>query len=76
MPAGLSQIKKETPMWARWMFRITFLVTTAACTYFEATDLISDNAKHELLIFLKLFVDPIMYGISKLFGVDPKTEEE
>jgi len=65
-----AQIANETPQWAKWMFRITFLVTTSLCVYFEATSLISDNAKHELLIVLKLLVDPIVFGISKMFGID------
>ncbi len=68
-------IISETPQWAKWMFRITFLVTTALCVYFEATSLISQEAKHELLIALKLLVDPIVFGISKMFGVVPEEEK-
>lgn len=66
---GPQGLMNKTPNWALWMFRITFIITTATVGYLEATDLFNPEAKHEIMVFLKLFVDPIVYGISKLFGV-------
>lgn len=70
---GISQIKNETPKWAIWIFRITFLLTTAATGYIASTNLIADNVKYELVLLLK-FLDFLIFGISKLFGVNPKSE--
>lgn len=73
---GPDQITKTTPKWALWMFRITFIITTTTIGYLEATDLLNAQTKHEVMIFLKLFVDPIVYGISKLFGVIEENKQE
>jgi hypothetical protein len=72
---GPSQISNETPAWAKWMFRITFIVTTALIGWIAATNLFPQNTKYEITLLLKLLIDPIVYGISKMFGVDPKQED-
>lgn len=62
-----------TPNWAKWMFRVTFILTTAMLGWMEATDLFTDATKHEVTIFLKLFLDPLVYGLSKMFGLADKS---
>jgi hypothetical protein len=65
-------IASRTPVWASWMFKGTFLVTTAAIGYIAATNIIDQQTKYEVTIFLKLFVDPIVFGFSRLFGIEIK----
>lgn len=67
--------KKETPMWAKWMFRITFALTTALTAYIAATNLLPETVKYEVTLILKLLIDPLIYAISKGFGVDRKNED-
>lgn len=68
-------IMNESPKWARWMFRVTFIVTTAITGYVAATNHFTDSQKYEITLVLKLLIDPIVFGISKMFGVDPSKEE-
>lgn len=63
---------KPTPEWAKVAFRITFIITTAAVTYIAATNTIPKETKYELTLILKLLVDPIVFGISKMFGIAVK----
>lgn len=65
----------ETPSWAKWMFRITFIITTAFVGWVAATNVFDQETKYEITLALKLLVDPIVYGLSKLFGVEPKEDE-
>jgi hypothetical protein len=59
-------------MWAIWMFRITFLITKIVIGYVAATNLLSPHSKYELTLILTLLVDPLAFGLSKMFGVDVK----
>jgi hypothetical protein len=72
---GITQVGNETPLWAKWMFRITFIITTALTGWIAATSLFPQETKYEITIFLKLFVDPVIYMVSKLFGIDLKQED-
>lgn len=72
---GVDQVKNETPLWAKWMFRITFIITTALIGWIAATNLFPQETKYEITIFLKLLVDPVVYMVSKLFGIDLKQED-
>lgn len=66
---GVKQITTETPQWAKWMFRIAFILTTAT-TFIVASDpAISDDFKVRLGVYLK-GLDMIIFGISKMFGVE------
>lgn len=66
---GPSQLNNPTPEWAKWMFRVTFLLTTVAIGYIAATNLLSQEVKYETTLVLKLVLDPLVFGLSKLFGV-------
>lgn len=66
---GVNQLNQSTPVWALWMFRIVFLVTKIVVGYIAATNLLSPEAKYEVTLFLTLVVDPLAFGLSKLFGV-------
>jgi hypothetical protein len=66
---GIDQLQQSTPLWALWMFRITFLLTKIVVGYIAATNLLSPDAKYEVTLFLTLLVDPLAFGLSKMFGV-------
>jgi len=73
---GKAQLKNETPQWAKWMFRVTLVLTTAISIWVAGTNLIDDSIKYEIILLLKC-IDPVVMGFSKLFGVDViKREQE
>lgn len=59
---------KETPMWAKWTFRIVFAVTTVAAFVIAADPAINAEAKVRIGVYLK-GLDMLVYLISKGFGV-------
>lgn len=74
---GPEGLVNETPMWAKWMFRIVALITTAAAFVVAGDPGIPDPIKVRVLLYLKGF-DMLILGFSKLFGMQPeeKTEEQ
>lgn len=76
MKFGFAQIVKETPEQAKWIFRLIFALTTALIAWLGATHLFNPEVKYEIMIFLKLIIDPIAYTVSKMFGVVPKDEQK
>lgn len=72
---GFNQIKQNTPTWALWMFRITFLLTKIIVGYIAATNLLSPESKYEVTLFLTLLIDPLAFGLSKMFGVTVEEEK-
>jgi len=70
-------INSETPKWAKNLFRITFILTTAFAFFMAGTNLFEEAIKFEILLALKS-LDLVIYGVSKLFGVtleNPKEED-
>ena len=74
MAFGFDQITVNTPTWAKWVFRIVFMITTAAVGWVAGTNLIDQSIKVELMLVLKL-IDPIVFGLSKMFGVTIEKHE-
>lgn len=68
---GLNQVYSTTPLWAKWFFRIVFLLTKIAVGYIAATNLITPDTKYEITLFLTLVVDPVAFFFSKMFGISP-----
>ena len=62
-------IALETPRWAKIMFRIVFLITTAFTLFIAGTNLINENVKFELMLAVKS-LDVVIYGVSKMFGIE------
>lgn len=63
--------RKDTPEWAKWTFRIVFILTTAATFVIASDPSIPDALKVRIGVYLKGF-DMVIYGLSKGFGVDKK----
>lgn len=75
MAFGLKQLKSETPLWAKWVFRVTLIVTTVLSFWIAGTNLISDNIKLEIIQALKT-LDVLVFAISKLFGINIEEAKE
>lgn len=69
MKKTVLSFNKETPVWAKWLFRIVFALTTGLTAYIAASNLFSPEVKYETTLILKLLVDPLVYAASKMFGV-------
>jgi hypothetical protein len=61
----------ESPLWAKWVFRGTLIVTSAITLVIAGTQLISEANKFEVLLMLK-GIDALAYGFSKMFGIVEK----
>lgn len=60
---------KPTPAWATWIFRIVFLITTAATIVIAADPDIKDKTKVKLSVYLKA-LDFVIWGIGRGLGVE------
>ncbi len=60
---------KPTPMWATWVFRIIFLLTSAVLVIIAADGSISDEVKFKIALYLKAG-DVVIWGIARGLGVD------
>lgn len=65
-------LTNRTPLWAKNMFRITFIITSAAMIFIAGTQVIPESIKFEAMLILKT-IDALVLGFSKMFGV---TNEE
>lgn len=70
---NVTNLTKETPTWAKWLFRITLGITTVSVFWVAGTTLIADAAKVEVMLGLKT-LDAAVYTFSKMFGV--KVDED
>jgi len=66
---GFGQLANETPQWARLLFRVVFLLLSFGV--FMVSDY-PGMAEHTKLLLLKWFsgINMLVWGISKLFGVE------
>ncbi|WP_294823615.1 hypothetical protein [uncultured Flavobacterium sp.] len=63
----------KTPTWAKNMFRATFVLTSAITVFIAGTNLLQEGTKYELMLAIKS-LDVIVYGLSKMFGIEIKDE--
>jgi hypothetical protein len=67
--------KKPTPAWATWIFRVVFLLTTAATIVIAADPDIKDKTKVKISVYLKAF-DFVIWGVGRGLGVEKKNFDE
>lgn len=72
---GVKGIQNATPIWAKWVFLITAIVTTVLAFWVAATGLIEENWKVEIMLGLKS-LDMLVLGLSKATGVAPADPPE
>lgn len=68
-------LTKPSPMWATWMFRIVFLLTTAATIIIAGDSDIKKENKIKYMVYMKAF-DVVIWGIARGLGVEKKTFED
>lgn len=71
---GFEALTQETPLWAKWLFRVTFIVTTVGAFWIAGTGLLEQSSKVEAMLLLKV-IDGFIFGLSKLFGVKITNDE-
>ena len=62
-------INAPTPMWATWIFRIVFLLTTTATFIIASDPAIPDALKVRIGIYLK-GLDFVIWGLGRFIGVE------
>ena len=61
-------VNSTTPVWAKWIFRGTLLVTSVLTIWIASTGLISEPNKLEIILVFKA-LDALAFGLSKMFGI-------
>lgn len=66
---GVSQIQNPTPLWAKYTFRIIFLLLSISVFMVSDYPGISESLK---FLLLKWFsgINMLVWGLSKMFGVE------
>jgi hypothetical protein len=72
---GVKAITRKTPEWAKWTFRVVFILTTVATFIIASDPAINDALKVRIGVYLK-GLDMLIYGVSKLFGEDIKPDTD
>jgi hypothetical protein len=67
-------LKKPTPLWAAWLFRIVFFSTTALTIVVAGDAEIKDKIKVRIFLYMK-GLDAIVWGIARGLGVSKKAFE-
>lgn len=67
-------LQSDTPLWAKNIFRVTFIITSAFSLFLTGTGLFTEEVKYELILALKA-IDASIYGVSKMFGVEIREEQ-
>jgi hypothetical protein len=75
MAFGTKQIVKETPMWAKWMFRTVFVLSGVAVFIVAGDSEIPPATKARIMLYLA-GLDRAVFGFSKMFGVEVQKSEE
>jgi hypothetical protein len=68
---GVKQLKTKTPEWAKWMFRGTLIITSVAVFVLASDPGMTDDFKIRAAVYLKA-LDLLVFGFSKMFGVEVK----
>lgn len=66
---GLNQAGNPTPLWARWIFRVFAILTTAAVFIIASDPAIPDALKVRIGVYLK-GADMVVLGLANMFGVN------
>jgi len=66
---GFSGFTLPTPKWANAAFDVYLIITTAFLSWIVATGLFNPQTTKEIVYFITLLCNPIVKGLSKMFGV-------
>lgn len=62
-------VTKPTPKYATWIFRVVFVLTTAATFVIASDPAIPDDLKVRIGVYLK-GLDMIVWGIGRFLGIE------
>ena len=68
---GIGSLNRPTPNWAKVAFGVALLLTTGMAGWATGTTTLTEAQKVEWVMILKL-IDPFLFGLSKLFGLEPR----
>ncbi len=69
---GFGQIVKETPQFAKWMFRIVLYATSALTLIINVVTEIPEPIKLMITKY-SLYAVTLVHGFSKMFGIEPSS---
>ena len=72
---GFSSLSKPTPAFANNLFYLYFIMSKAIVGWLGYTHMIPQAAMYEILGFITLLLDPVILGVSKMFGCEPSNAE-
>lgn len=70
---GFDQLVNETPLWAKWSFRVTLLLVAVATFIIAADPAITDAVKVRINVYLEALTMTV-YGLSKMFGISDEAQ--
>ena len=68
---GLNSFSKPTPAFAKNIFYLYFILSKAVIGWVGYTKLIPQPILYETMGFVTLMLDPVVLGLSKMFGCEP-----
>lgn len=71
---SVKALNSTTPKWAKNMFRITLLFTSIASFIIGSDETISAETAERIILYLRA-LDLLVYGLSKMFGVEVEKNE-
>lgn len=75
---GFDQLGCKTPDWANWIFRSYFIFSKAAVGYVSGLAAVKglniSTTELAVIMLTMSFLDLLMYGFSKMFGIQPPTD--
>lgn len=72
---GFASISKDTPKFAKNLFYLYFILSKAIIGWLGYTKLFDAHMLYELIGIITLLLDPVMLGVSEMFGCEPAKEE-
>ena len=71
---SVKALNSTTPNWAKNMFRITLLLTSVASFILVSDEAIPAETVGRIMLYLRAF-DLLVYGLSKMFGIEIEKNE-
>lgn len=73
---GLDQVGNVTPRWAKNLFLIYFISSKPFIAWIATAAIFSAPVERQITLLITLLLDPILYAISKMVGIDPAISQE
>ena len=71
---SVKALNSTTPKWAKNMFRITLLLTSVTSFILVTDEAIPAETAERIMLYLRAF-DLLVYGLSKMFGIEIEKNE-